>query len=162
LEAILLNHLRRKTSMAILLLLLIPFVVRAIQVETVQVNPLLDQKLLFDLDSGLILTGSFSVEGGNNDINFKVTDLVGNTIIDLGRVTGRTSFEFITNRNGNYAMIFDNSFSTLASKTITMSYDIRYTFLGVDLLDLLLIITVILVVCFALAGVLYFWSRKNR
>lgn len=160
--AVPLIHHRRKMSTAILLLLLITFVVHAIQVETVQVSPFLDQKLLFDLDSGLRLTGSFSVKGGNNDINFKVTDPVGNTIIDLGRVTGGTSFEFTINRDGNYTVIFNNSFSTLASKTITMSYDIRYTFFGVDLLDLLLMIVIILVVCFALAGVLYFWSRKNR
>ena len=160
--AIPLNNHRKVVLTAILFLLFIIVVVHATQVKTFQVNPLLDQKMQFDLDRGFRLTGSFSVEGGNNDIDFKVIDPVGNTIIDLGRVTGETSFQFLTEQDGNYTAVFGNSFSMLTSRTVTISYDVRHIFLGLDLLDLLSIIALSLSIGFVLAGVLYIRSRKRR
>ena len=156
-----LNHYRRKALTAILLLSFLIVIVHATEVETFQVNPSNSMMYVFDLNSGRKVTGSFLVEGGNNDINFIVTDPVGNTIIDLGRVTGGGSFEFTASRDGNYTVTFDNSFSISTSKTVTMSYDVGYTFLGIDLLTLLAIIAIILIVIFVLAISLHLWSRKK-
>ena len=156
-----LNHHRRTVLTAILLLSFLTVTVFATEVETFQISPSLNKMYLFDLNSGRKVTGSFSVEGGNNDITFKVTDPVGNTIIDLGRVAGGSSFEFTANRDGNYTVIFDNSFSISTTKTVTMSYDVGYTFLGIDLLNLLSIIAVVLIVIFVLAIALYLRSRKT-
>jgi uncharacterized integral membrane protein len=156
-----LNLHRRTALTAILLLLLLIVIVHATEFETFQVSASNTMMYVFDLNSGRKITGSFSVEGGNNDINFKVTDPVGNNIIDLGRVDGGSSFEFTANRDGNYTVIFDNSFSISTSKTVTMSYDVGYAFLGIGLLNLLSIIAVVLIVIFVLAIALYVRSRKT-
>jgi cbb3-type cytochrome oxidase subunit 3 len=156
-----LNHYRRKALTAILLLLFLTVIVHATEVETFQVSPSKSMMYVFDLNSGRRVTGSFLVDRGNNDINFKVTDPVGDTIVDLGRVAGGISFEFTASRDGNYTVIFDNSFSISTSKTVTMSYDVGYTFLGIDLLNLLSVIATILIVIFVLAIALYLLSRKK-
>jgi hypothetical protein len=154
-------HYRRAALIAILLLLFLTVMVYATEVETFQVSTSNSKMYVFDLNSGRKVMGSFSVDGGNNDVNFKVTDPVGDTIIDLGRVAGGGSFEFTASRDGNYTVIFDNSFSVSTSKTVTMSYDVGYSFLGINLLSLLSIIAIILIVIFVLAIVLYVRSRKT-
>ena len=78
-----LNHYRRTALTAILLLSFLTVIVCATEVETFQVSPSNSKMYVFDLNSGRKVMGSFSVDGGNNDVNLKVTDPVGDTIIGV-------------------------------------------------------------------------------
>jgi hypothetical protein len=82
--------------------------------------------LVFNLDQGDNFEGSLSISGGwGNDINFWVTDPQGNTILNLGRVSGGTTFQFDASMSGGYTLHFDNTFSWFSSKIITLSYNIE-------------------------------------
>jgi hypothetical protein len=84
--------------------------------------------LTFNLNNGDQVSGTVSITGGSaNDINFRVTGPSGATVYDAGRVTGGTSFSFTANQPGAYILHFDNSFSLLSSKQITVSYSVGST-----------------------------------
>jgi hypothetical protein len=81
--------------------------------------------LTFNLNNGDKVSGSISITGGSaNDINFYITNPSGGQIYSAGRVNGGTSFSFTADASGAYILHFDNSFSLLASKQITVSYDV--------------------------------------
>jgi hypothetical protein len=81
--------------------------------------------LTFNLNNGDSVSGSISVTGGSgNDINFYITNPTGGQIYNAGRVSGGTSFSFTADSSGAYILHFDNSFSLLSSKQITVSYDV--------------------------------------
>lgn len=80
--------------------------------------------LTFNLNNGDSVSGSVSVTGGSgNDINFYITNPAGAQIYSAGRVSGGTSFSFTADSSGAYILHFDNSFSLLSSKQVTVSYD---------------------------------------
>ena len=95
------------------------------QVETVAVPPGTTQSIVFNLDNGDKVTGSLSVAGGaGNDVNFIVKDPAGNPIIPERRVAEGWNFDFTATSNGAYTLYFDNSFSIVSSKQVSLSYDI--------------------------------------
>jgi hypothetical protein len=68
------------------------------------------------------ITGSLEVTaGGNKDINFAITDSAQATYYyQLNRVTV-SSFSFVAPYTGNFHLVFDNSFSWITSKTVSLS-----------------------------------------
>jgi len=112
----------------VFLFLTIPILcVSATQIETLQIDPLTKRMLIFNLSEGDKFSGSLSISGGtNNDIDFWITDPNGNTIINLGRISQGTTFEFTAQKSGAYTFHFDNSFSLISSKTVSLSYDIQF------------------------------------
>jgi len=81
--------------------------------------------LTFNLNNGEKVSGSISISGGSaNDINFYVTNPAGAQIYNAGRVTGGTTFSFTADSSGAYTLHFDNGFSLLSSKQVTVSYDV--------------------------------------
>ena len=96
------------------------------QVETLLVSPLSKRILVFNLRRGDKFTGSISISGGaGNDIDFWITDPTGVTIRSYGRVSLGRTFEFQATQDGAYTLHFDNSFSIISSKTVTLTYDIE-------------------------------------
>ena len=68
--------------------------------------------------------------GAGNDINFFVTDPKGNSILRYDRAT-RTSFSFTASMTGTYVLHFDNSFSIISSKSVTLSHRISRAIFGI-------------------------------
>jgi len=111
----------------VLFLAIMILCVSASEVETLQIDPLTKRMLIFNLAEGDKFSGSLSISGGaNNDIDFWITDPYGNTIVNLGRISQGTTFEFTTQKSGAYTFHFDNSFSLISSKTVSLSYDIQF------------------------------------
>lgn len=95
----------------------------AAEVEVLEVSPLSKRTIIFNAVEGDIIRGSLAItEGRPHDIDFWITDPHGNTIVNLGRVRYDVIFEFTAQSSGAFTFHFDNSFSSLSSKTITLSY----------------------------------------
>jgi hypothetical protein len=132
--------------------------VSATKVETLQIDPLTERMLIFNLSEGDKFSGSLSISGGaNNDIDFWITDPNGNTIVNLGRISQGTTFEFTAQKSGAYTFHFGNSFSLFSSKTVSLSYDIQFALpinplllitIGLIIVGLVLIILVVLVLLY--------------
>lgn len=62
-----------------------------------------------------------TVEGGNDDIRVFIVDAgTGQTVRDYGRLVGQFSIEFKPPHEGKYVIKFDNSFSTLIPKKVSV------------------------------------------
>lgn len=150
---------------SLLLSLILAFaIVQASQVKTVQVSPLSEATLVFNLDDGDKFAGSLSITGGGgNDIDFRITDPQGTTVLGLGRVSQGRTFEFTAQASGAYTFHFGNTFSLISSKTVTMSYDISKPILGggFDSNSLLIIIGVIIIVIVIVVLAVGLSRRKN-
>jgi len=78
-----------------------------------------------NLNSGDIVTGSFSVGGGSgNDIEFHITGPAGGIIYPETLVRHGTDFQFTAQKNGSHTMFFSNGMSLLSDKIVTLSYEI--------------------------------------
>jgi hypothetical protein len=132
---------------AILLSVIAFSLVKASSVETVQVGALSEQMLIFNLKTGQKFTGSLAISGGSgNDIDFWITDPLGTSILNLGRVSQGRSFDFTAQASGAYTFHFSNGFSWLSSKTVNLTYDVGLpSIFGIDLGLLLIIIGVVVV-----------------
>ena len=132
----------------------------AANVETINVNPMGMTSFTINLDVGQNFSGSMSILGGsNNDINFYVRNPVGNTIIDLGRVSQGDTFEFTAEMNGAYILYFENNLSTFSSKTVTLTYDLSLPLIfGVDPLILIFLVFILLIII----GVAVYFYRLGR
>jgi hypothetical protein len=109
--------------------------------------------LTFNLDSGDEFSGSLSISGGGgNDIDFWVTDPQGTTILNKGRVSQGTTFEFTAQMSGAYTLYFGNTFSLFSSKTVSLSYDVSTPTLGSTDIGSLWIIIGIIIIVIAIAG----------
>lgn len=85
-----------------------------------------DGMMIFNLDEGDKFSGSLSISGGSgNDIDFYVTDPHGSRIVNLGRVSQGTSFDFSAQDSGAYTLHFDNGFSLFSSKVVSLSFDVE-------------------------------------
>jgi hypothetical protein len=108
--------------MALLLATSVP--AHASSVQTCVAQPGSSCTLTFNLNNGDQVSGSVSISGGSgNDVNFYITDPAGAQIYNAGRVSGGTTFSFQASSSGAYILYFDNSFSLISSKTITVSYN---------------------------------------
>lgn len=140
--------------------------VKASQVDSVSVSQMSTNILTYNLDSGQTFSGSISISGGSgNDVNFWVTNPQGATLVNSGKVSGGTSFEFTAESSGAYTLHFDNSFSLLSSKTVQLTYDINTPILGgisgggsgilLIIIGVIILIAVIVVLAVGL-------SRRNK
>lgn len=150
--------------MAILLSVSAFSFVKASSVETVQVDALSEQMLIFNLKAGQKFTGSLAISGGSgNDIDFWIVDPQGTTILNLGRISQGRSFDFTAQASGAYTFHFSNSFSLLSSKTVSLTYDIGLpSIFGIDLGTLLIIIGVVVFLLLIVLGLAVMRYRKKN
>ncbi|MCP8317187.1 MAG: emp24/gp25L/p24 family protein [archaeon] len=68
------------------------------------------------------VTITLSITGGaGNDLDVWVTNPSGQTVMNLGRVSGGTTFSFTAGQLGPYTIHLSNSFSIISSKAVTIS-----------------------------------------
>ena len=148
----------------IILLSVVAFSVKASSVNTVQVSPLSEQMLIFNLQTGQKFTGSLAISGGSgNDIDFWIVDPQGTTILNLGRVSQGRSFDFTAQTSGAYTFHFSNGFSLLSSKTVSLTYDVGLpSVFGFDIGQLLIIIGVVLILVIVIAALAVALHRRKR
>jgi hypothetical protein len=108
--------------------------------------------------------GLIYVKGGSgNDINFRVIDPQGKTILDLGRISNEKEFYISSDETGNYTIIIDNEFSVFSSKEVDVfsySYpDNIFEFAGFSINFWVIILVVIL---FITLTALVVWSRRRK
>lgn len=119
--------------------------------------------LIFNLDDGDKFSGSLSISGGSgNDINFWVTDPSGNTIVNSGRVSQGTSFEFTAQRNGAYTLHLDNGFSVFSSKIVSLSYDVESPILPNPSNSLVWVVAGAIIIGLGLIGLAVYLSLRRR
>jgi len=94
------------------------------------VQPLKEHVIPLSLKETDSVSGSFSVvTDGESGINFSITDPDGKTILRFDNV-GQKSFSFIAQVTGDYRLHFDNSFSSVYSKTVALNYNITHYIMG--------------------------------
>jgi hypothetical protein len=110
--------------------------------------------------------GSIYVKGGSgNDINFRVIDPQGKTILDLGRIINGTSFQFFaTKPSGNFTFILDNEFSVVSSKEVNVFSNTYpknlFEFAGFSIN--LLAISLVIIISVASLVTLIVWLRRRK
>ena len=162
----LLNQLERrgvnlKKIVSILLILVsLSLIVGIAKAETFTVPPFQEYSKSIGLSNRDKVSGSISVVGGSgNDVNFYVTDPNGNTILSYDRVT-QTSFSFSASTTGTYVMHFDNSFSILSSKSVTLDYTVSKSIAGIPQ-ELFFILVAAVVIVIIVAAVIVLAKRKK-
>lgn len=128
-------------------------------VETFNVPNLQNITRAIELEDGDSVAGNFTVSGGSGDVNFYVKDPNGTEIMRFDRTTG-ISFSFSATKTGTYIMNFDNRFSLLTSKTVTLDYAVKSAVLGIPQDTLLLLLGVVALVVGAV--VITAWLRTPR
>lgn len=128
-------------------------------VETFNVPNLQNITRAIELEDGDSVAGNFTVSGGSGDVNFYVKDSNGTEIMRFDRTTG-ISFSFSATKTGTYIMNFDNRFSLLTSKTVTLDYAVKSAVLGIPQDTLLLLLGVVALVVGAV--VITAWLRTPR
>jgi hypothetical protein len=98
------------------------------------------------------VSGRITVIGGDNDINFYITDPDEKVILSEERVSVK-DFRFTASKEGTYKLHFDNSFST-DRKTVTFNYDVRHYIFGIPQEDFLVFVVMIV----AIIGLVLFVS----
>jgi hypothetical protein len=81
------------------------------------------QRLVFRLTKGQRFCLCMNVNGGNNDIDFSITNFK-NDGLNQERIVGSKRILFIPNSTDNYSFIFSNAFSWLTGKHVIFSYQI--------------------------------------
>jgi hypothetical protein len=146
-------------TLAVMLLILLVPIGYADEVETFNIDADHEKIFTLNLNAGMNIEGSISVTGGSgDDIDFWVTDPAGNKILDFGRVSQGTHFEFAANEDGAYSFHFDNSFSVLSTKNVVLTYEI--TISGLNLTQMLLLL--ILVVAMIVVGIVVILKRGKK
>lgn len=64
------------------------------------------------------IEASFTILGGDDDIDVYVKDPLGNLVVEKKRATDMGAFAFFSTATGYHQVIFDNTFSTSANKLI--------------------------------------------
>jgi hypothetical protein len=124
---------RKSLSLAVLSIILLSAVITMVYASETFTVPNLSQssKTIYLGDSDSV-SGTVSVSGGSgNDINFYVTDANGKTVLSYSHVT-HTDFSFTATWAGSYKMTFDNTFSLLSGKSVTLSYSVQTGILGMS------------------------------
>lgn len=77
------------------------------------------------------VSGSFSVVSDDESgINFYINDPNNKTILRYNNV-GQKSFSFIAQATGDYQLHFDNSVSSVYSKSVALNYNITHYIMGI-------------------------------
>ncbi|MDI9578454.1 MAG: emp24/gp25L/p24 family protein [Thermoproteota archaeon] len=136
------------------------------------VPPLSSLNLNVSLPSfgGMLKSGGLIyVKGGSgNDINLRVIDPQGKTVLDLGRISNEKEFYITPYQTGNYTIILDNEFSVFSSKEVKVfSYtypENGFEFVGfsINVLAIILIIVSIVVICLIVGLLLYRRHQKTQ
>jgi hypothetical protein len=93
------------------------------QTETITVPPGQFSTVTLDgVRAGQTLEGYFVAHGGNDDVGFQIQSPSGGYLVRIGRVSGRDDFHYRAPADGPYVLVFDNSFSIITSKTVTVEY----------------------------------------
>ena len=158
----LVNNMIKRTDFVIfvffLLILLVP-VVCAADFEIFDVGVGDQDVFSLDLREGMSVEGSISITGGTeDDIDFWITDPVGNTVLDFGRVSQETKFEFDVDQNGAYNLHLDNSFSLLNSKNVVVTYEVFIA--GLNQTQLLLL--AFLVIAIIVIGIIIIFKKGTN
>jgi hypothetical protein len=134
------------TSIALLSVLLLgSFLALASAVQTFTVPNLSTQTVSLNLNKDDTVTGSITVSGGTgNDITFTIQDPSGNTIATYSHTTSN-SFQFTASQTGTYKLVFDNTFSLLASKSITLDYSVQSALLWSSIIIAVVAVIIIIV-----------------
>jgi len=157
----------KSVPIIIISILLLCFVISLAKADTTQtftVPALSSTTDKLNLTQGDSVSGSVSVVGGSgNDINFVITDPNGNNLGTWDRTTYNT-FSFSASISGTYTLTFDNSFSLLSSKSVTLDYSVQSAspFSENSLPLLLLIVFVILIVIIIVVAVVVFAMRRSK
>jgi hypothetical protein len=107
------------------LVLLSAFLAFASAAETFTVPNFSIHTVTLDLNQGDTVTGSVSVSGGSgNDINLIIQEPDGSIVATYTQITS-SSFSFTASQKGTYKLIFDNTFSLLTSKSVTLDYSVN-------------------------------------
>ena len=106
-----------------------PPVSTSIVSNTITVGAGTTQKFTFSVPDGASnahVSGTFSAAGGSgNDIIVYVDNSYGNALYNSGQVsTG--NFNVNLSPSSNYSLVFDNTFSTVSSKTVTAQATLNY------------------------------------
>ena len=132
------------------------------------VPPLSSLHLKVSLNHGLGPLGGCGgliyIKGGSdNDINFRVIDPQGKTILDLGRISNEKEFYISPDETGNFTIIIDNEFSVFSSKEVDVfsySYpDNLFEFAGFSINFWVITLVVIL---FVTLMALVVWSSRRK
>jgi hypothetical protein len=117
-------------------------------VETFTVPPSQQVVRAISLKEGDIVSGTITASGGSGkDINFYVTDPHYVEVLRYDRAT-HASFSFVATLSGTYTMHFDNSFSWISGKSVTLDYSVKTSILGMpqDIFYIILALIIIAVV----------------
>ncbi len=95
----------------------------AVEVKQYEISAGGIQTVVFNLERDDFVKASIAVTGGNNDINFWVTDPSGYQKISKQGVIDGLDFQIIADRAGAHTFHFDNSFSLFTPKIVTLSYE---------------------------------------
>jgi len=92
--------------------------------QTVIVDARDTERLTFYMLEGDYIEFWINVAGGrNDDVNFKLRNPVGGTMVD-GRIVESYSDSWYAQYNGNYVFEFDNEMSLLSDKRVGFTYQI--------------------------------------
>ncbi len=101
--------------------------------STYSINPGNAVYLTYNLTSGTIVRATMTISGGSgDDINLYIRNSTGNIVFSSGRVSNTYSYSFTAQKDDNYRVYMDNSFSIVSTKTVnyrvTEAYytDIKY------------------------------------
>jgi len=110
------------------------------------VQPLKEHVIALSLQETDSVSGSFSVVSNDETgINFYVTNPENRTILQYDNVN-KKSFSFTAQATGTYQLHFDNSVSSVYSKTVALNYNTTRYILGMPQEQFLLIIVAVGVV----------------
>lgn len=82
-----------------------------------------EQRLVFRLQRGQKIFLNISVNGGNNDIDFLVTNKKGDGLSK--KIIGEVNIGFTPRCSDNYSFIFSNSFSLVTRKQVAFHYQLE-------------------------------------
>ena len=75
--------------------------------------------LTYNLRNETIVKATMTISGGSgDDINFYIKNSAGNTVFNPGKVSNTYSYSFTAQKNDNYRVYMDNSFSIVSTKTV--------------------------------------------
>ena len=83
-----------------------------------------EQRVVFRLIKGRKFYLNLYISGGNNDIDFTITNFKGDGI-GHERIVGGKKIEFIPKFTDNYSLIFGNSFSWVTGKQVNAFYHLE-------------------------------------
>jgi len=98
------------------------------------------------------VSGSFSVVSDDETgVNFIVTDPYNNTVLRHDDILHK-SFSFTAGTDGNYQLRFDNSVSSVYSKTVSLNYNVTHYIMGMPQEQFLFIV----IAAVALVGIMLY------